>query len=314
MNKTAKIISAAVAFAAAAGLGTAAYMTLRTTEGVPIPIVETDPTEAPTEAPTLPLYDEYVSSPKGLTGAAKVMLKKNKDYAGWITIDNTYVDYPVFMDPGEIPEGQSYYGNQYYGPNSFYLHSSMNRNYDFGGSLFIDYRDDFGAVEEEQSENIIIYGHNMLNLTMFGSLRQYYNDYEFWKSASFIRLSSNYADYDYVVCGNCVTSGYSDSDFLYWNMEDLSDEEDFNFYFQKLKEKQRFDTGVDVKYGDKLVTLSTCYGATEDNNRFILVARRLREGEIAGEMSTIERTEEYKQKQAETEKEEKEQEQEKEDN
>ena len=56
--------------------------------------------------------------------------------------------------------------------------------------------------------------------------------------------------------------------------------------------------GIDVKYGDKLLTLSTCY-SDEDNSRFIIVARRLRPGEVAGDMSTIERTEEYKQAHAE---------------
>ena len=52
------------------------------------------------------------------------------------------------------------------------------------------------------------------------------------------------------------------------------------------------DTGIDVQYGDKLLTLSTCY-ANEDNSRFIVVARRLRDGEVAGELSTIQRTDEY---------------------
>ena len=52
------------------------------------------------------------------------------------------------------------------------------------------------------------------------------------------------------------------------------------------------DTGIDVQYGDKLLTLSTCY-ANEDNSRFIVVARRLRDGEVVGDLSTIQRTDEY---------------------
>ena len=52
------------------------------------------------------------------------------------------------------------------------------------------------------------------------------------------------------------------------------------------------DTGVDVKFGDKFVTLSTCY-SDEDNSRFILVGRRLREGEKADDPSTIQHTEEW---------------------
>ena len=52
------------------------------------------------------------------------------------------------------------------------------------------------------------------------------------------------------------------------------------------------DTGIDVQYGDKLLTLSTCY-ADEDNSRFIVVARRLREGEKPGDLSSVKHTDEY---------------------
>jgi sortase B len=52
------------------------------------------------------------------------------------------------------------------------------------------------------------------------------------------------------------------------------------------------DTGVDVQYGDQLLTLSTCY-ANEDNSRFIVVARRLKDGEKAGDLASVTHTEEY---------------------
>ena len=83
-------------------------------------------------------------------------------------------------------------------------------------------------------------------------------------------------------------------------MEELDDEEIFNEYIDLARGRQLFDTGVDVKYGDKLLTLSTCY-ADEDNSRFIIIARRLRDGEKAGDLSTVERTEEYKKAHAPTE-------------
>lgn len=298
MSKIGRIISACAALSAAAMV----FMTAceNKENSAANNIEETQPvTEAPTEPPTMPVYDSYVPSAKGMTEKTQLMLEKNKDYCGWITINNTPVNYPILKDPGEIQEGQPYYRNEFHNPNSFYLHKNFERNYEFAGSLFVDYRNDFGAVEENQSDNILIYGHNMLNLTMFGSLRNYYNDHSFWENAAFIKLSSAYADYDYVVCGNAITSGYKESDFVYWDMQDFETEEDFNFYADKLREKKAFDSGVDMEYGDKLLTLSTCYGASENNMRFILVARRLRDGEVAGDLSTIERSDEYKQKQKE---------------
>ncbi|MBR6581121.1 MAG: class B sortase [Ruminococcus sp.] len=298
MNRTGKMISVC-ALLAAAGLTLTACES-KEKEVVSEVIVQT--TEAPTEPPTMPIYDEYVPSVDGMTEKTDILLKKNKNYAGWIRIKNTSVDYPFLKDPGEIQEGQPYYRNEFHDANSFYLHKDFERNYEFAGSLFMDYRDEFGAVDETQSENIVIYGHNMLNLTMFGSLRNYYNDHSFWEQAAFIELSSQYADYDYVVCGNAITSGYKESDFVYWDMEELDTQEDFDFYKNKLREKQVFDTGVDVKFGDKLLTLSTCYGDSDANLRFILVARRLREGEVAGDLSTIQRTDEYIKKHKEKEK------------
>lgn len=304
MNKYGKIISAAAAVIAAAGLGVTACVNGKRDKDDPTPPAEmVQTTEASTQPPTMPVYDSYVPSYDGMTEKTKLMLEKNKNYAGWIRIKNTPVDYPFLKDPGEIQEGQPYYNNEFHNPNSFYLHKNFERNYEFAGALFMDYRDDFGAAEDVQSENIVIYGHNMLNLTMFGSLRNYYNNHSFWEQAAFIELSSAYKDYDYVICGNAVTSGYKESDFVYWDMEELDTEEDFNFYRDKLREKQVFDTGVDMEFGDKLVTLSTCYGASEDNMRFILVARRLRDGEVAGDMSTIQRSDEYIKKQKELEKE-----------
>ena len=301
MNKYGNFISAAAAVAAVCLVTVGCSEKKEAAESSSSEAVQT--TEATTEAATIPVYDSYVPSPDGMSDKTKLWLKENKDYIGWIRIKNTQVDYPIVMDPGEVQEGQPYYKNEAHNPNSFYLYKNLDREYEFAGSLFMDYRCNFGGDEEAQSENIMIYGHNMLNLTMFGSLRNYYNDHSFWEKAPFIELSSPYADYDYVICGNAITSGYRESDFVYWDMEELDTQEDFDYYKNKLRENQVFDSGVDYEFGDKLVTLSTCYGVSENNMRFILVARRLREGEIAGDWSTIQRTDEYIQKQKDKEKE-----------
>ena len=294
MNNKAKIAIACGALLLAAGLGTVAFLHRPSERGVPTAVgQERIAVEAPTEATTLPIYD-YVPSETGLTERAKMLLKQNKDVAGWIRIEHTDVDYPFVKDPGYISEEDSFYGGAAYEPNYYYLDHAFDRSYDREGTLFMDYRDTFGSIEEEQSENIIIYGHNMANNNMFGSIRRYRQDYGFFEQSPFIELSSNYRDYDYVICCCCITSGYWYSDFIYWNMEELDDESTFNEYMEKARGRQLFDTGVDVKYGDKLLTLSTCY-ANDDNSRFLVIARRLRDGEVAGELSTIERTEAYKQ-------------------
>ena len=298
MKSKAKLIAACGVLAAAAGLTAASLFGCNEKEehivgkAEPVTVVSAEPT-------TLPSYD-YVPSANGMTEKAKQLLKDNKDIIAWIKIDETKVDYPVVKDPGDVPEGVPFYGGEEYELNSYYLEHGVDRQLHREGALFMDFRDDFGSVEEEQSENIVIYGHNMANNTMFGSIRRYRQDFDFFEKAPFIKLSSNYRDYDYVIAYCCITSGHTYTDFGYWDMEELDDEETFNKYVTLAKGRQLFDTGVDVKYGDKLLTLSTCY-ADEDNSRFIIIARRLRDGEKAGDLSTITRTEEYKKAHAPTE-------------
>ncbi|MBR1591683.1 MAG: class B sortase [Ruminococcus sp.] len=295
MKKTAKIITAGAAAVIAAGL--IAFVLILHNKEEEVPVAQEIPVVTETETTTVTTTSEIpetttTTAPPELSDRARELLEQNKDTVGWIKINNTQVDYPFVRDPGEVDADNTYYGGEAYGWNSYYLSHDFYRNYWREGTLFMDFRDEFGGFEEEQSENIVIYGHNMANGNMFGSVRRYRQDYGFYDQEPFIQLSSNYKDYDYVIFGFCVTSGNWYGDFIYWDMEELDTKEDFDYYVNTVRSKQMIDTGVDVKYGDKLLTLSTCY-ADEDNSRFIIVARRLREGEVAGDFSSIEKTDAY---------------------
>lgn len=308
MSKKAKTIKACAACAAALGLGGLALYLNKDRDAVPTYSNVTEPSEEPSEETGR--FGEgwadgidYAPSGTGMTERAKSLLRVNKDIIGWMKIDGLQLDYPVVKDPGEIHDDNIYYGNQYYDPNYFYLNHDLYRQPLEEGTLFLDHRDDFGSNEWEQSENLVVYGHAMWNGNMMGCLRRYRLDYDFYNVSPFIQMSSNYRDYDYVIFAFLITSGsYDDTDFHYWNMEELDDEEEFNFYIDNCLSRRMLDTGVDVRYGDKLLTLSTCFSDV-DNSRFLVVARRLREGEVAGDMTTIQRTEEWKKAQQEKEKE-----------
>ena len=75
----------------------------------------------------------------------------NKDFVCWINIENTNIDYPVV-------QGKD---------NSYYLHRDIYGNYLYAGTTFLDYRDYY-----DDSKNLIIYGHNMKNTTMFSQLEK----------------------------------------------------------------------------------------------------------------------------------------------
>ena len=177
--------------------------------------------------------------------------------------------------------------------NDYYLSHDLDRSYKRSGTLFSDWRCNLGWSEYSQSENLVIYGHNMANNTMFGSLRRYRQDYSYWDNHAFVNLDTLYRHYDYVIFAIMITGGNWYSDFIYWDMEELDSPEQFNEYLDGVYKKQLYSTGIDVEFGDKLMTLSTCY-SDEDNSRFLVVARRLRDDETPGDLSTIHGTSAYR--------------------
>lgn len=266
-------------------------LTVTTTEAV---------TEEITEESELPenlteLFD-YKESHGGYSGKAKEWLMQNKDYVGWLRIKDTMVNYPVLIDPGEVTEEHpdfGYYGSEYYVPNSFYLSHYWDKTPYRDGIPFMDWKDNYGGYQGYMSENIVIYGHNMANGNMFGTLSRYRQNPNYFYTSPFVELSTRYGDDAYVIFAFLITPGsYTATNFTYWNMEELNTEEEFQYYVDSCHGRQMLDTGIDVKYGDQLLTLSTCY-ADYDNSRFIVVARKLREGETFGNLDTIQRTEVY---------------------
>ena len=86
------------------------------------------------------------------------LLKKNPDTVGWIKVEGTKVNYPVVQASD----------------NNYYLSHAFNKTANQGGWIFADYRVNF----KDFGKNTIIYGHNMNNKTMFGSIpNMLYNGY-----------------------------------------------------------------------------------------------------------------------------------------
>lgn len=218
---------------------------------------------SPLESEASSTIEAETEPPMELTDRAKELLAQNPDTVGWISIPETKVDNVVVQTTD----------------NDYYLSTGFDGQPFRAGTVFMDFRDTFGENEKTWSENIILYGHNMADNTMFGSLRRYRQDVEFYKTSPFITFSSNYKDYTYVIFGLIITGGDdTTSDFLYWNMEELDTEAEFNQYVDNVKSRNMIADPVDVRYGDQLLTLSTCY-TDEDNSRFVIVARRVREEE-----------------------------------
>lgn len=191
-------------------------------------------------------------SPDGILPEYRKMYKTNSDLAGWIVIDGTDINYPVVQ-------------SKIY--QEFYLDHNFDGEEDEAGSIFVDARNDVFLPDD----NIIIYGHNMKNGSMFGTL-QHYLDKDYYDSHSIVSFDTLYKRriYKIAAVGLSKISDESDDTFKYYDFLNAEDKKSFKEYVKNIKSLEAYETGVDLKYGDKLVTLSTCNSVEEDGRLFIV--------------------------------------------
>lgn len=154
------------------------------------------------------------------------------------------------------------------GDNEKYLHADFRGDYSYVGTPFADVKCTL------DSDNILLYGHNIVDGSMFAGLFEY-EDEEYWEEHPVIMFSDLYEDYEYEVLAVFYDRVYRKSEtcFKFYQFIDAENEEDFDYAISQFKEKSLYDTGVDAEYGDQLITLITCAYHVE-NGRFVVVARR----------------------------------------
>lgn len=199
--------------------------------------------------------EETVDKPDEETILPKyqALYEENPEFFGWIRMDDTALDYPVMRSSED---------------NDEYLYGDFEGDYCYAGVPFADYRCD------RDSDNILIYGHNIRDGSMFRSLFKY-EDKNYWREHPTIMFSDLYGDYEYEVLAvfrDRVYYKYEDV-FKFYQFMDAENAEDFDYAISQFKEKSLYDTGVNAEYGDKLITLITCAYHVEDG-RFVVVARR----------------------------------------
>lgn len=188
-----------------------------------------------------------------LTSAEKYnpVYQANDHFVGWISIDDTQMNYPVLQHK-KIPE--------------YYLRRDFSKKYNYHGVPFMDYK-----CTVNESDNIIIYGHNMKDGSMFSAVEDYMNR-DFYENHRYVKFDTleSYGLYE-VVC--VFKIDVNRNDFAYYEAVDFESEEQFNNFISCAKELAPYDTGVSAEYGDTLLTLSTCE-YTLDNGRCVLIAKK----------------------------------------
>lgn len=215
------------------------------------PVQTTIPTTESVIETTVPAETDPVMLPK-----LAEIYTDNPDLAGWITIDGTILDYPVMHTPEDEEK---------------YLYKNINGNFDANGLPFIE----DGCSMDPESDNIIIYGHNMKSGKMFASLMNYAKK-EYWEEHPTIRFSTLYEEREYEIVAAFKDRVYYKNEdcFKFYRFIEATDEAHFEEAMSYFKENAEYDTGITAEYGDRLLTLVTCAYHVK-NGRFVVVAREV---------------------------------------
>lgn len=175
--------------------------------------------------------------------------ERNSDTVGFIKVNGTDIKHIVVQ------------GND----NSYYLYHNFNKEKNSAGWIFADYRNKFNGTDK----NIIIYGHNMKNGTMFSSLKNILNDEWYKKEENrSITFSTENENSIYE-----VFSVYQIESEDYYMKTEFKNNGEFNKYIETMKSRSKYNFNVDVDENDNILTLSTC----ADNNKYrvVLHARKI---------------------------------------
>ncbi|MCH5193379.1 MAG: class B sortase [Oscillospiraceae bacterium] len=221
--------------------------------------------EVPQADLTLDENGEIIRSPLVTMPFAVEMLEINKDYAGYVSIPNCINE--------AVVQGTD---------NEYYLNKNIYDQTRQCGTVFADYRNVVNDYADLQSDNIILYGHNQKDGTMFGEMDYYKWDLKYWLKNPFIYFDNKYEQNVYVIIASFVVNDDPKDDngnvFDYYNYIKFNDTYTYDNFIKELNERTQFYTGIDVNENDKFLTLSTC-SYEWDTSRHVIIGRKLRAGE-----------------------------------
>ena len=181
---------------------------------------------------------------------------QNEDIVAWIEILDTNVNYPVLQAED----------------NDFYLRKNYKKEYASTGSIFLDKDVDMSLP----SSNFLMYGHRNKGGAMFEHLIKY-KDKKFYEEHKKINFTTLEEDQEYEILAVFYSRVYYQNErnvFRYYYFVNAETEEEYNEFVFNAKKDSIYDTGVNVEYGDQLMTLSTCEYSQKDG-RFAIVAKRI---------------------------------------
>lgn len=176
--------------------------------------------------------------------------EQNNETIAWLKINNTNVEYPVVKGTN----------------NSFYLNHSFDKSKNSAGWIFADCRNKFDNTDK----NIVIYGHNMRDGSMFGSMLNILNSkwYENEENTNITLYTENEKSI------YKVFSVYKIENEDYYIKTEFKNGNEFEGFIKNLKKRSIKDFNVDVSKDDNILTLSTC--ANNNKYRVVLHAKKVK--------------------------------------
>lgn len=191
------------------------------------------------------------------------LYEQNNDFVGWISMD-PYINYPVVQSED----------------NEYYLKHNFDGGYNENGTIFADYQGTISA--EEMPHNTLLYGHNLITNNYFQPLSNFRKEgISFLNNNYMLQFDTLYERNHYKIFSVFLTNTKTEHGevFDYWNKVYFTSKTDFDNFVAECIDRSYFYTGVDLQYGDELLTLSTCDFSMFSDMRLVVVARKVREDE-----------------------------------
>ncbi len=178
------------------------------------------------------------------------LLEINSDTVGWLTVNNTKIDYPVVKSTD----------------NDYYLNRDYYKNKNRHGWIYMDYRNNI----DDLSDNTIIFGHNLSNQKMFGTLRYVTNPSWYKKSSNqIITFNTTKENMKWQIIS--IYKIPVTNDYLIANFASLDEKLDF---FKMIVERSIYDFNATYDENTKILTLSTCSNGSKE--RLVVHAKLIR--------------------------------------
>ena len=178
----------------------------------------------------------------------------NADMAAWLVVPDTRINYPVMWTPRD---------------ENYYLRRGFDGQDDQNGCLILD----TDSCVDPMTTNLIIHGHNMKSGAMFGGLDKYQDESYFQEHREMLlHTEDGLHTYEVIAVFRSQVYKKTDQVFKFYQFFQADSQEEFDDFYNNIKELSLYDTGVTAEFGDRFLTLSTC-SYHVDRGRFVVVAR-----------------------------------------